>query len=117
MTRASAAQFDKRISIWRSGKVDDGTATVDGPPEEICKRWAKKVDISDGERFRASENAQGLTTRWTVRADALTRTIAGTDFLMHKGMKYEVIGTKERAEREDVIEITTAARPDTPRAD
>lgn len=113
MSRASAGQFDKRISIWRSEKVDDGTATVDGPPAAIGKRWAKKADISDGERFRASENAQELTTRWTVRADALTRTIVGSDFLMHKGVRYDVVGTKERSEREDVIEITTAARPDT----
>jgi head-tail adaptor len=108
----AAGEFDRRISIWRSEGVDDGTATVDGPPAEIGKRWAKKADISDGERMRAGENAQDLTTRWTVRSDSLTRTIAGGDVLKHKGRVYEVVGTKEGLEREDVIEITTAARPD-----
>lgn len=112
MARSSAAQYDKRISIWRSELVDDGTATVQGPPAEIGKRWAKKADISDGERMRGGENAQDLTTRWTVRSDSLTRTIAGGDVLQHKGIAYEVKGTKERAEREDEIEITTSARLD-----
>ncbi|TYC93043.1 head-tail adaptor protein [Novosphingobium sp. BW1] len=113
MTRSSATQYDRRISIWRSALVDDGTATVKGPPAEIGKRWAKKADISDGERMQAAEYAQDLTTRWTVRSDSLTRTIAGGDVLQHKGVTYEVTGTKERSEREDEIEITTSARPDT----
>lgn len=112
MARASAGQFDRRVSIWRSERIDDGTATVDGPPAQVGKRWAKKADISDGERMRAGENAQDLTTRWTLRSDSLTRTIAGGDVLRHKGVDYEVKGTKERREREDEIEITTAARLD-----
>ena len=112
MARASAGRFDRRISIWRSELVDDGTATVPGEPAEIGKRWAKRSDISDGERMRAGENAQDLTTRWTVRSDSLTRTIAGGDALRHKGVVYEVTGTKEGTEREDEIEITTAARLD-----
>lgn len=112
MVRMAAGAFDRRVSIWRSERIDDGTATVDGPPAEIGKRWARKADVSDGERIRAKENAQDLTTRWTVRSDSLTRTIAGGDILQHRGISYEVIGTKEGLERDDVIEITTAARPD-----
>ncbi|MGE4321929.1 MAG: head-tail adaptor protein [Sphingobium sp.] len=112
MGRASAGEFDRRISIWRAGLIDDGTATVQGPLVEIGKRWAKKADISDGERLRAGENAQDLTTRWTVRSDALTRTIVGSDVIKHRGATYAVTGTKEGRERDDVIEITTAARPD-----
>ncbi|MEO7468903.1 MAG: head-tail adaptor protein [Sphingobium limneticum] len=110
--RTSAGEFDRRITIWRAGLIDDGTATVQGTPAEIGKRWAKKVDVKDGERLRAGENAQELTTRFTVRSDTLTRTIIGGDIIKHRGITYAVTGTKERFEREDVIEITTAARPD-----
>lgn len=114
--RTSAGEFDRRITIWRAGLIDDGTATVQGPPVEIGKRWAKKADISDGERFgekiQAGQNSQNLTTRWTVRSDTLTRSITGADIIKHRGITYAVTGTKERFEREDVIEITTAARPD-----
>lgn len=115
MGRMSAGEFDRRITIWRGGEVDDGTATVQGPLAQIGKRWAKKVDVKDSERLRANENAQELTSRFTVRADALTRTIIGGDVIKHKGVTYAVTGTKERREREDVIEITTAARPDRPK--
>lgn len=112
MGRMSAGSFDRRISIWRAGMVDDGTATVQGEPVEIGKRWARKQDVSDGERLKAGENGQELTTRFTVRSSDLTRSIIGGDVIKHKGIIYAVVGTKERSERDDVIEITTAARPD-----
>jgi hypothetical protein len=108
----SATDLDRRISIWRSMPVDDGTATVPGEPSEIGKRSAKRSDISDGERFRAGELGQKLTTRWTVRSDALTRTIAGGDIIMHRGVTYDVVGTKEIPGRFVAIEITTGSRPD-----
>ena len=44
MARRSAGEFDRRISIWNAGLIDDGTATVQGPLAEVGKRWAKKVD-------------------------------------------------------------------------
>jgi hypothetical protein len=112
MARRSAGDFDRRISIWGADLIDDGTATVQGPLAEVCKRWAKKVDVSDGEKLKASENGQSLTTRWTVRSDAMTRTIVGGFVIKHRGITYAVTGTKEGRERDDVIEITTAARPD-----
>lgn len=108
----SSTELDHRISIWRSTLIDDGTATVPGAPAEIGKRSAKRVDIKDGERIRAKELGQELTTRWTVRSDALTRTIAGGDIIKHRGRSYEVVGTKEVSGRFVGIEITTAARPD-----
>lgn len=108
----SSTDLDHRISIWRSGLVDDGTATVPGVPVQIGKRSAKKADISDGERLRAKELAQEVTTRWTVRSDALTRSIAGSDIIKHRGRSYEVVGTKEVSGRFVGIEITTTARPD-----
>ena len=55
------------------------------------------------------------STRFTVRSDVLTRAITGGFVIKHKGVTYAVTGTKEGREREDVIEITTAARPDRPK--
>lgn len=115
MGRMSAGAFDRCISIWGAALTDDGTATVQGPFAEVGKRWAKKADVSDGEKLKAGENGQQLTTRWTVRSDSLTRTIIGGFIIKHQGVTYAVTGTKEGREREDVIEITTAARPDRPR--
>jgi len=108
----SATELDHRISFWRGAPIDDGTATIDGPPAEIGRRSAKRVDVKDGERMRANQQGQELTTRWTVRSDALTRSIAGGDIIKHRGITYAVVGTKEVSGRFIGIEITTAARPD-----
>lgn len=108
----SAAELDHRISIWRSSLIDDGTARVQGPPAEVGRRSAKRVDVKDGERLRAKELGQELTTRWTVRSDSLTRSIAGGDIIKHRGRTYAVIGTKEVPGRLVGIEVTTVARPD-----
>lgn len=105
--------LNRRITIMRAGEIDDGTATVQGPPVAIGQRWAKKVDASDGERFRAAQQGQELSTRFTVLSDSLTRTITGKDVLMCEGLPYHVVSTKELGlRRHDGIEITTTARPD-----
>ncbi|AHE57427.1 phage head completion protein [Sphingomonas sanxanigenens] len=116
--RIAAGELDRRITILRAESYDDGTATVQGDPRPVGKRWAKKVDVSDGERMRAEQLGQELTTRFLVRVDSLTRTITGKDQIQFRALGgstlvFEVIGTKDSLEREDGIEITAVARPDT----
>lgn len=114
--RIASGELDRRIAIMRALLIDDGTATVAGVPIEIGKRWAKKTDISDGERVRAAEQSQEITARFLVRSDELTRTITGKDVVMYIGKAgrtaFEVVGTKESVDREDGIEISAVARPD-----
>ena len=62
--RIDAGELDRRIEIWRAVQIDDGTATVLGAPAKVGSRWAKKTDVSDGERVRAAERGQEITTRW-----------------------------------------------------
>lgn len=112
--RIAAGELDRRVQIWRSGLADDGTATVPGPPQKIAERWAKKTDVSDGERVRAAEQGQEITARFLVRSDDLTRTVTGKDILVYRRRPYEVTGAKESDEREDAIEISAVARPDQP---
>ncbi|OZA67310.1 MAG: phage head-tail adapter protein, partial [Sphingomonadales bacterium 39-62-4] len=97
-------ELNRRISVWRKPLIDDGTASVEGAPVEIGKRWAKMVDISDGERLRAEQHGQELATRFTVLSDSLTRTSTGKDLLKCEGASYYVIGTKRLgARRRDAI--------------
>lgn len=106
-------ELNRRISIWRAEPLDDGTATVEGVPTQIGKRWAKRHDVSDGERLRAAQQGQELATRFTVLSDSLTRTITGKDILMCEGVAFQVVGTKEiGARRHDGIEITCSSQPD-----
>lgn len=105
--------LNRRITIMRATTSDDGTATVSDGPTAIGKRWAKKTDVSDGEKIRAAQQGQQLTTRFTVLSDSLTRTITGKDIIMLDEVSYEVTGTKEVGEgRRDGIEITAASQPD-----
>ena len=112
--RIALGELDKRISILRAAKIDDGMAAAEGPHEEIAKRWAKKTDVSDGERMRAGEHASEVATRFLVLSDSLTRTITGADQIAHKGRTYFVTGVKELGDREDGIEITAGGRPGAP---
>lgn len=116
MARLAAGELDRKIEIWRAPMVDDGTATIPGTPALFISRPAKKVDIRDGERLRASEMGQEVTARFVVRNDAQTRTITGKDTLVYvrRGVSksYEITGVKDWDERDDAIEITATARPD-----
>jgi head-tail adaptor len=106
-------ELNRRIEFWRSEPVNDGLATVPGVPVSIGERWAKKVDVSDGERMRAGQQGQSLSTRFVVLSDALTRTITGKDKITCGDAAYEVVGTKEvGSRRNDAIEITTTSQPD-----
>ena len=118
LMRITPGELDKRITFWRSASVDDGTATVPGVPTPIGSRWAKKTDVSDAERVRAAAQSEEITSRFLVRADALTRTISGKDVLIYRSIggdvRYEITGAKESLEREDGLEISAVARPDQP---
>lgn len=107
-----AGDLDRRVAILRTAKIDDGTATVDGPPTVIGWRWAQKTDVSDGERVRAGQQGQDITTRFVVRWDALTATITAKDYIALDGLLYEVTGAKEVESRREAIEITTNAQRD-----
>lgn len=114
--RIALGELDKRITIMRAEAIDDGIASVGGPHAEVGKRWAKKTDISDGERMRAGEHASEVTTRFLVLSDSLTRTITGADRIVHAGRTYFVTGVKETGDREDGIEITAGGRPGSPKS-
>ena len=74
-----AGELDRRISILRASKSDDGFSSDVRDFAPVDKRWAKKTDVSDGERVAASAQGQALTTRFLVRWDSLTTTITGAD--------------------------------------
>lgn len=110
--RIDPGELDRRISFFRAGELDDGTATVLGEPIELAKRWAKKSEASDAERMRAAQQGDNLTTRFLVRSDPVTLSITAKDTIRFRGTIYEVTGTKESDERDDAVEITTTSRPD-----
>lgn len=108
----AAGELDRRITFYLPKAEDDCLSRVQGASDLIGQRWAKKTDISDGERIRAAQQGQELTTRFLVRHDSLTCTITGKHSLECEGVMYQVASTKEARGRRVGIEITATARPD-----
>ncbi len=97
------------MSLFRAARTDDGFSSDAGTPVEIGKRWAKKTDVSDGERLAAAAHQQTVTARFLVRYDELTATLHADDQIDCEGLRYEITGTKEARGRRVGIEITAAA--------
>lgn len=102
------SEFDRKVTFQRFTKDDDGFQNVKRWADFGHPVWARKKDVSDGERVRAGEVAASLTTRWTVMSCALTRSITAKDAISYRGISYAIWGIKEIGQNQ-FLEITTGA--------
>lgn len=109
MKGISAGALDIRLQFQRAEMVDDGLANTETWADHGAPVWASKTDVSDGERWRASQVAAGLTTRFLVRWSAFSADITPADRLVCEGRTYNIIGRKEGDGRRRWIELTCAA--------
>lgn len=105
-----AAKLDRRVQVRRAALVDDGLGEVETWADHGGPIWARRQDLSDGERWRAGAVAAHVTARFTVRWSAFTRDLTPADRLICEGTEYEITGVKEAEGRRQWLEITTAAR-------
>ena len=109
----SAGALDRRVQFLRRGAADDGfTSEAGGFANHGSPVWAQKRDLSDSERFRASEVTAHVTTRFVVRWSPFSAALTPADRLTCEGAEYEITGIKEGPGRRQWIEITAAARTD-----
>lgn len=106
-------RFSHRITVLRRALVDDGFQMVPGAAEPVCTVWAARSDVSDGERFRAGEQAAELVARYVLRRSSETVSITAKDTLREgsSGPELQIVGVKTIREGA-LIEVTTAARSD-----
>jgi SPP1 family predicted phage head-tail adaptor len=78
----------------------------------IATLWASYEPISDGERFRANENAATASARFVVRSTSLSRSISALDRVNFQGVVYQVVHVKEKGGRNVGLELTCKARAD-----
>lgn len=89
-------QLKDRIELFtRGAPIDDGMATVDGPPVSQGKRWAKFIHRSVNETFKSAGVEADAVALFLVRRDSLTKTIKPTWTLSYDGNFYDVIGTSK----------------------
>jgi len=108
----SAGKLDRQLQFQRFTATDDGFGMVETWANHGGPIWAGKTDVSDGERYRASEVSASITTRFMVRWSSFTRDITPKDRLTCEGFAYDISGIKEGKGRRQWLEITAAARAD-----
>lgn len=108
----TAGNLDRRIQFQRYTMGDDGFSQVETWADHGAMIWAAKTDISDGEKWRASEVAASITTRFVVRYSTFSRDLTPKDRLTFEGRVFDIAGIKEIGDRRRWLEITAAARAD-----
>lgn len=109
MTGLDARELDRRITILRATKGDDGFSSVPCDHVPLSTLWAGRKDVADSERVSAEAQGQTITSRFIVRWSPLTSTLQPADRLECEGTIFEIVGTKEARGRRIGIEITAKA--------
>lgn len=109
----NAGKLDRVIQIRRYTEEDDGFGKIKVWADHGAAIWAQRVDVSDQERFAASQVQATITTRFTVRSSEFSRDISPRDRIRHEGQDFNITGVKESKDgRLRFIELTASARAD-----
>ncbi|WP_340109463.1 head-tail adaptor protein [Pikeienuella sp. HZG-20] len=102
-----AGRLDRMVQVLRAAVVDDEMQARFGALAPLgAPIPAEKADISDGERFRSGGVDAALSTRFTVRFNALSASILTSDRLECEGRIYEIVGIKDVGGRRRALEIS-----------
>lgn len=105
-------KLDREITLERfTATQDEGSGEDIQVWAPIATVWASKRDISDGEKFAASEVVAEMSTRFQIRWDQSWSDLNPKDRVVYEGRIYGIVGVKELGRR-DGLEITAAARAD-----
>lgn len=107
-----AGDLDRLVQFRRASLSDDGFTSIETFADHGSPVWAKKADLSDGERLRAGEVSAVITTRFTVRYSAFSADLTPKDELSCEGRTYAIFGIKEVGGRRRWLEITCSSRSD-----
>lgn len=114
MTRAAAGAFDRRIQIQEAREAQDQS----GDPIQIWgdefKLWAERRVNKPGKEIQAAGGTlRQFDLTFRVRDNALSRRIAPeTHRVTYQGKIYEIISVLPGRDRDDVIDVYVAGRPD-----
>lgn len=108
-----AGELDRRITVQRSTSTPDAFNEPIETWSDLTTVWARRQDVSDGERFAAGQVGSSLLTRFVVRSSSVSRSITPVDRILHDGTIWNILGAKETADgRNRFIEITAVRSAD-----
>ncbi|WP_172332500.1 head-tail adaptor protein [Mangrovicoccus sp. HB161399] len=82
------------VGVWRN----KGTAI-----------WAKRRDVSDGERHSVDAWRQRRVTRFTIRMSSFARSIGRSDRVLHDGAEWAITGIMEVEPGRRFLQLTCEA--------
>ncbi|HAR50368.1 MAG: phage head closure protein [Rhodobacteraceae bacterium] len=113
MAKPKAGELKSIVQFERYTTVDDGFGKVENWSSHGDPVRARKTEVSDGERWRASEVGAVITARFLLRWSVFTAGITAKDRLICEGRKYEITGgPREVHGRRRYVELSCAARSD-----
>lgn len=106
------SDLDREVQFLRRDEGDDGFASDGGGFSAYGDPVrAKRMDVSDGERWRAGEVSSSVMARFRLRWSPFIAEITPKDRLTSEGLDFDIVGLKEIARRQ-WVEITGTARND-----
>lgn len=112
MAVKGAGQLNRRIVVQQnnSSSTNSFNEPVDNW-ETLCTRAAKRMDVSDSEKFSVGQDMGELVCRFEVRSDSTTRSIDTKHRISHDSRIWDIHGVKETSQgHKRYIEITASAR-------
>lgn len=113
-----AGELDRLIHIQRASVTTNAFNEAVETFADLFSTWARKDDVSDGERIAAGQLGSSLVSRFKVRSSNNTRSITPQDRIRYGGTAaaphvWNIHGVKEtRDGRRRYLEITAARDAD-----
>lgn len=84
----NAGEFNRRITIVRDTKAEDGEGFNTPTRTEVCKAWAKVNSTKGFTLVSQGSNFEDATTRFLIRKP--TATISRKDIVLYKSKEWRI---------------------------
>lgn len=110
MRAPSAGALKWLAQFRRSTLSDDGFSEVETFEDHGAPKRVKKLEVSDGERWRAAQVSATISARFQIRSSVFSRDLTPADRLIVEGVEYAINGIREMdAGRQRLLEISATA--------
>lgn len=106
-----AGDLDRRVQFQRATETEGPYGAVQTWANHGVAVWASRRDVSDGEKWNASEMQATLLSRFRVRWSSFTDGLKASDRFTCDGRTWEIVGLKQVGRRE-FVEITASTGND-----
>jgi SPP1 family predicted phage head-tail adaptor len=108
-----AGDLDRRLVFQRATTIRDEYNEEVETWVDLAKVWARRRDVSDGEKEAAGQVGSVLVSRFTIRSNPTSRGFRPVDRIRYDGAKWNIQGIKEADEgRNRFLEITAVRDAD-----